>query len=212
MKAARIYVRVGTDDQDLARQARLEAEAQAAGFHVAGVYAEKGRGARADRRELLRLIEDLQPGDVVIAESIDRISRLRLSVAEALVDRIRAAGARLSVPGLVDLSDLVASPNDVAKIVLETVQELLLRILLQTARGDYEARRQRQQQGIEVAKQAGKYRGRAPNLARQKTIVALRTANHSIRETAQLAGCSRTWVKHIWAAHKAARATASGSK
>lgn len=32
--------------------------------------------ARADRPELLRMIADLQPGEVVIAEKVDRISRL----------------------------------------------------------------------------------------------------------------------------------------
>jgi hypothetical protein len=57
--AARNYIRVSTDDKDLARQTRLKEETQAAGFYVAGVYAEKASGARADRRELLRLIEDL---------------------------------------------------------------------------------------------------------------------------------------------------------
>jgi DNA invertase Pin-like site-specific DNA recombinase len=117
----------------------------------------------------------------VIAENIDRISRLRLSVAEALVDRMRAAGARVSIPGLVNLSELVAGSNGSAKIVLETVQELLLRLMLQMARDDYEIRRKRQQQSNELSKQPGKYRGREPNLARQKTIIALRTANHSIR-------------------------------
>ena len=33
---------------------------------VVGVYREKASGARADRPELLRMIEDLQPGEVVI--------------------------------------------------------------------------------------------------------------------------------------------------
>ncbi|PYD84192.1 resolvase, partial [Pseudomonas syringae pv. pisi] len=67
MKIARIYIRVSTDDQDLARQASLRASTEAAGFYVAAVYAEKASGARADRPELLRLIADLQPGEVVVA-------------------------------------------------------------------------------------------------------------------------------------------------
>ncbi|WP_425336088.1 recombinase family protein [Sinorhizobium numidicum] len=39
-------------------------------------YREKASGARADRPKLLRLIADLQPGEVVIGAKIDRISRL----------------------------------------------------------------------------------------------------------------------------------------
>src|SRR5699024_12130742 len=62
---------------------------------------EKASGARADRPELLRMIGDLQPGEVVIAEKIDRISRLPLPEAERLVASIQAKGARLAVPGVV---------------------------------------------------------------------------------------------------------------
>ncbi|KLB99870.1 resolvase, partial [Xanthomonas perforans] len=64
--------------------AAIVQEAKAAGFYVAGVYREKASGARADRPELLRMIEDLQSGEVVIAEKIDRISRLPLAEAERL--------------------------------------------------------------------------------------------------------------------------------
>ena len=147
MKVARIYLRVSTDGQDLTRQADIEATARAAGFYIAGVYREKASGARADRPELLRMIADLQPDDVVIAECIDRISRLPLAEAEKLVASIRATGARLSVPGIVDLTDLAAAAEGVAKVVLESVQDMLLKLALQMARDDYEIRRKRQQQG-----------------------------------------------------------------
>ena len=73
MEKARIYLRVSTDKQDLARQDSIIEDAKRAGFYVAGVYREKASGARADRPELLRLISDLQRGDVVVAEKIDRI-------------------------------------------------------------------------------------------------------------------------------------------
>ena len=76
VKGARVYLRVSTDEQDLARQEAIVAGARAAGYYVAAVYREKASGARADRPELLRMIDDLQPGEVVVAEKIDRISRL----------------------------------------------------------------------------------------------------------------------------------------
>ena len=126
MKIARIYLRVSTDEQDLTRQTEIELSTRTAGYYVAGVYREKASGARADRPELLRMIADLQPGEVVVAEKIDRISRLPLDEAEKLVASIRSKGAKLAVPGLVDLSDLAAETDGVARIVLESVQELLL--------------------------------------------------------------------------------------
>ena len=70
MKIARIYLRVSTDEQDLTRQAQIEDSTRSAGYYIAGVYREKASGARADRPELLRMIADLQPGEVVVAEKI----------------------------------------------------------------------------------------------------------------------------------------------
>jgi DNA invertase Pin-like site-specific DNA recombinase len=117
MKVARLYLRVSTIEQDLHRQESIAADTRAAGYYIAGVYREKASGARADRPELLRMIADLQAGEVVIAENIDRISRLPLPEAEKLVASIRSKGAHLSVPGLVDLSDLVAESDGVTRIV-----------------------------------------------------------------------------------------------
>lgn len=87
-----------------------------------------------------------------MAERIDRLSRLPLAEAEALVSSIRATGARLSIPGVVDLSELAAASDGIAKIVLESVQDLLLKLALQMARDDYDTRRERQLQGVELAK------------------------------------------------------------
>lgn len=203
MKIARIYLRVSTDEQDLARQADIEHNTRAAGYYIAGVYREKASGARADRPELLRMIADLQDGEIVVAEKIDRISRLPLPEAEQLVGSIRAKGAKLAVPGLVDLSDFAAGADGVAKIVLESVQELLLKLALQMARDDYETRRERQRQGVQIAKAAGKYSGRTSDTATHQRIVALRETGQTIKRTAELSGCSQSQVKRIWAIHLA---------
>jgi len=203
VKIARLYLRVSTDEQDLSRQADIEHSTRAAGYYVAGIYREKASGARADRPELLRMISDLQPGEVVVAEKIDRISRLPLAEAEKLVASIRAKGARLAVPGLVDLSDLADEADGVAKVVLMSVQELLLKLALQMARDDYETRRERQRQGVQLAKAAGKYTGRKADTATHQRIVALRCAGETIERTAELAGCSVSQVKRIWALHRA---------
>ena len=198
MKIARIYLRVSTEQQDLTRQAAIIDSTRASGCYVAGVYREKASGARADRPELLRMIADLQPGEIVVAEKIDRISRLPLEEAERLVATIREKGARLAVPGVVDLSELVAEAQGVARIVLESVQDMLLKLALQMARDDYEDRRERQRQGIAIAKQAGKYEGRKADTAMHDRIVALRKGGNSIANTAKLAGCSVSQVKRIW--------------
>lgn len=202
MKVTRIYMRVSTDEQDLERQEGIIDSTKAMGFYIAGVYREKASGARADRPELQRMIADLQSGEVVVAEKIDRISRLPLVEAEHLVASIRAKGAKLAVPGVVDLSELAAESKGVAKIVLESVQDMLLKLALQIAYDDYEDRRTRQRQGIELAREAGRYTGRKANTQVHDRIVALRDAGRSIADTATLAGCSTSQVKRIWSLHQ----------
>ena len=86
-----------------------------------------------------------------------------------------------------------------ARIVLESIQELLLKLALQMARDDYETRRERQRQGVQLAKAVGKYAGRIPDAATHQRIIALRGAGQSIKRTANLAGCSESQVKRIWA-------------
>ncbi|MFN3710600.1 MAG: recombinase family protein [Alishewanella aestuarii] len=198
MKVARVYQRVSTKEQDLTRQSSIVEEAKLAGFYVAGVYREKASGAKADRPELLRMIDDLQPGEVVISEKMDRISRLPLKDAEQLICAIKAKGAKLAVPGVVDLSDLVEDSTGVTRIVLEAIQDMLLKVALQTARDDYEDRRKRQQQGIAQAKKDNRFTGRRPDTKLHERIIALRLRGESIADTAHLTPCSKSTVKRVW--------------
>lgn len=201
---ARVYLRASTDEQDLTRQHAITERARADGYYIAGVYAEHASGTIADRPELKRLIQDIQPGDVIIAEKIDRISRLPLPEAEALIAQMTAKGARLCIPDVVDLADITVASDGMAKIVLEGVQAMLLRLALQMARDDYETRRERQKQGIALAKTKGKYQGRTPDLKLHAKIKLLRP-HHSIAKTAELAGCSEALVKRIMAKEKAVK-------
>ncbi len=205
MKVARIYMRVSADSQDLTRQGRLVDEARQAGYYIAGTYAEKASGVNATRPELRRLLDDLQAGDVVVAERMDRITRLPLPEAKKLIDAIRAKGARVAVPGVVDLSEIARGATGNAKIVFEAMQEMLLNIALQEARDDYETRRKRQFEGIARAKIEGRYTGRKPGLARHAQIAEYRKLGTSATATAKLVGCSLSLVKKVWREHKASQ-------
>ncbi|RYF03235.1 MAG: hypothetical protein EOO77_31380, partial [Oxalobacteraceae bacterium] len=65
-------------------------------------------------------------------------------------------------------------------------------------------------EGIEIAKRAGRYTGRKPDLAHHRRIVGLREAGMSIARTAELAGCSIAQVKRVTAVHRARMAVGSG--
>ncbi len=96
---------------------------------------------------------------------------------------------------------LAAEADGVAKIVLQSVQELLLKLALQMARDDYESRRERQKQGVQLAKVAGKYLGRSPDTVTHQRIISLRASGQTIQRTSQLTDCSPSQVKRIWAIH-----------
>jgi hypothetical protein len=59
-------------------RARRQVESFAAerGLVVAGVYVENASGASLSRPELFRLIRDSKPGDVLLLEQVDRLTRL----------------------------------------------------------------------------------------------------------------------------------------
>ena len=76
------YARVSTDDQDLSRQ---RASLKEAGCKR--VYEEKVSGARRDRPELARMLDNLRESDVVVITRLDRLARSTrhlLEIAELL--------------------------------------------------------------------------------------------------------------------------------
>lgn len=203
LRVARVYMRVSTKDQDLRRQEAIVSEARAAGYYIAGIYRDIESGVKYDRPELIRMVNDIQPGDVVIAEKMDRLSRGPLPEAEKFIQQLLDKGAKLSIPGVIDLSDIIAGiDNEIARIWLDASQKTLRKVALQLANDEWEDRRARQKQGISIAKLEGRYKGRAPNRKLHERVIALRLAQMSISETARVAECSQAQVKRIWAAHK----------
>src|ERR671914_178315 len=84
------YARVSTYGQTLDTQ--LE-QLRAAGCSSRNIYREKVTGARADQRELLRMLDRLTPGDVVTVTRIDRLARSTFDLF-AIVKRIVDAGGQ----------------------------------------------------------------------------------------------------------------------
>lgn len=197
-KIARIYCRVSTQEQNLRRQLDLQAWAEQRGFYVAKVYAEKASGRTANRPKLNEMIQDLQIGDTVIAENIDRLSRLPIKEAEQLIEQIKDKGAQLLLPNVLDVSSKHYDPNSMESIIANAMQELLLKILLKSASDDYELRRERQAAGIRRAKEAGKrVGGRRIDQKRINDVAACRNKGLSVSETAKIVGCSISTVKRI---------------
>lgn len=201
---ARIYQRVSTDSQDLTRQEKLKAEAEAKGYIVVATYSEKASGTLLARPELQRMVNDLNPGDTIIAEHLDRITRLPLVEAEALMAQIKGKGAKVSVPNLIDLPEATVDAG-VSGIVLAAMQEMLLKIALYQCREDWETRKRRQAEGIARVKAEDqskplherKNKGRKPDTIANQKIVDLRRLGYTIAKIADTLNVSASQVKLI---------------
>lgn len=209
MLNARIYMRVSTDTQDLTRQNKLIEDTIAKGFYVASVYREKISGATEwqQRPELTRLINDLQSGDIVIAESIDRLTRLEPKKAIELVEAIQNKGAKIQVPEIFDFSTISTSIrsdtknfdiNFLTSDLFNALQNMFLKIAVAIAHDDYTKRRERQRQGIALAKEKGKYKGRQADKKLHDAIIKQREAGWSITKTAHLLKTSVSTVNRVW--------------
>ena len=101
----RAYLRASTDEQDANRgRDTLQAFVSERGMEIAAAYVENESGASLKRPELFRLLADCKPGDVLLVEQVDRLSRL--SAAAQGSDRIQTGPRRCSRPSyLMDNGD-----------------------------------------------------------------------------------------------------------
>src|SRR5690606_30313670 len=92
----RAYLRASTKEQDASRaKVDLEAFAKERGLTIAAAYIENESGASLARPELFRLLSDCQPGDVLLVEQVDRLSRLNARDWEKLKAEIAAKRVRV---------------------------------------------------------------------------------------------------------------------
>jgi DNA invertase Pin-like site-specific DNA recombinase len=196
----RAYLRASTAEQDAGRaRAALDQFAIDHGQHIASEYLENISGATVDRPELLRLIKDARKGDVLLVESIDRLSRLPEDDWKTLKAAIDSKGLRIVA---LDLPTSHQGMQDTAgdeftSRMLGAINSMLVEMMAAIARKDYEQRRERQAQGIDKAKAAGKYQGRPVDEDLHKRVKELIAAGMGIRATARHAQCSTTTVLRI---------------
>lgn len=199
----RAYLRASTDEQDASRaRSQLELFAAEKGHTVASWYTENASGTAEHRSELRRLLNDCQAGDVMLIESVDRLTRLPERQWSTLRDEIRLNDIRvvsLDLPTSHQALQPVAPDKgqDVTQWMLRAINEMMLDMMAAIARKDYELRRERQRQGIEKAKAEGRYQGRPRDKKKRKRIADLLTAGWSSRKIADTVNCSTSTVQSV---------------
>ena len=145
------YIRVSSFEQNPERQ--LE------GIKLNKRFIDKVSGGALDRPQLQEMLDYVREGDNVIVHSMDRLAR-----------------------NMVDLRKLVSDLNDrniKVKFVKEGLEftgddsptsNLILSIIGSIAEFERSLIRERQREGIELAKKKGKYKGRKPALTEEQIL------------------------------------------
>jgi DNA invertase Pin-like site-specific DNA recombinase len=203
----RAYLRASTDEQD-ARRARAQVETFAAdrGMQIASWYVDNESGAKLARPELFRLLADAHPGDVLLIEQVDRLSRLGAADWDRLKAELATRKVRVVALDLpTSWTMATGKVDDFTARMFEAINGMLLDMLAAVARKDYEDRRRRQMQGQAKAKADGKYVGRPENTKRNGKIAAMLRSKTSYSAIQEATGCSRATIAKI---AKRAQATA----
>lgn len=195
------YLRASTLEQDASRaKQRFHDFVSTRGYRIAAWYEENASGASLQRPALMRLLDDAAPGDAILVEQIDRLSRMDDAGWSTLKYFIHEKNLRvisLDLPtSQIALSTQAA--DDFTSSMLSAINNMMLDMLAAIAHKDYQDRRRRQNEGIAKAKQLGRYQGRKPNLALHDKIIKLHVDNKlSIKETADLTGVSTRTVIRV---------------
>lgn len=174
------YCRVSTTDQNMSAQLEM--------LHQAGcdeIFKEKLSGSNADRPELKKLLAYIRQGDTVIVTKLDRLAR--------------------STKDLLGIAEIIKNKGadfEVLNIHLDTKSptgQLMLTMLAAIAEFERGIMLERQREGIDSAKKAGKYKGRKPiDAAKLKQVQALVNNGLSVSQAVSEVGIGRrTYYKAL---------------
>jgi DNA invertase Pin-like site-specific DNA recombinase len=197
-----LYLRASTKDQD-ANRARVALESFAAekGLHITGVYAENISGTKLNRPELMRLLDTAEKGEVLLVESVDRLSRLSTADWDTLKATIKAKGLRLVVADL-PTSHMMVEDKGITGQIMEVINSMLLDLMATMARLDQEKRVQRIREGLEnkrAAEPEWKPVGKGKNADKWKEVQSLMQEHPTMSadKIAKLADCGVATVYRI---------------
>jgi DNA invertase Pin-like site-specific DNA recombinase len=151
----------------------LDAFAKEQGLRIAARYIENESGAKLHRPELFRLLTDCEPGDVLLVEQVDRLSRLSSPDWIKLRGEIDAKQVRIVALNLPTSWGLAVPPDDFTTRLFAAVNNMMLDVLAAVARKDYDDRRRRQADGTARAKAVGLCKGRPENKVRNSAIATM---------------------------------------
>lgn len=156
------YARVSSKEQNLARQMQALKDAG-----CEKIYSDKKSGKDFEREQYQKMISELTENDVLIIMSIDRLGRNYDEIIEQwrnITKNIKAKVKVLDMP----LLDTTTAREDLTDTF---IADIVLQLLSYVANLERNHIRERQAQGIAIAKVQGKYKGRSPKKIDEKTYL-----------------------------------------
>lgn len=194
----RAYLRASTEEQDALRaRSQLKQFAEERGLTIAAWYVENESGASLKRPELFRLMSDCSPGDVLLVEQVDRLSRLNGDDWHRLKRRIADQGVRIVALDLPTSWMMMEHRDELTARMMDALNGMMLDMLAAIARKDYSDRRRRQAEGIAKAKVEGRYRGRPADLQRHAVIQEMINRGMTWSQVTNATGASRSTIARV---------------
>lgn len=194
----RAYLRASTKEQDALRaRQQLEQFAEERGLTIAAWYIENESGASLARPELFRLLGDCLPGDVLLVEQVDRLSRLNTGDWQRLKRTIADQGVRVVALDLPTSWMMMEHGDELTARMMDALNSMMLDMLAAIARKDYSDRRRRQAEGIAKAKSEGRYRGRPADTERHDLILDMIKRGMTWSQVVKATGASRSTISRV---------------
>ncbi|MGL4002111.1 recombinase family protein [Pantoea eucalypti] len=172
------YARVSTKEQNTARQE------DALNPVCDELLIDKVSGKNADRPQLQVLLQRVRAGDEVHVKSVDRLARNTRDLLEIL-DGLLAKG--VTVHFIDNRMEFTDNPTSRFMItMLGAVGELERSFI-----------RQRQSEGIAIAKEAGAFKGKPKDTELRERVRELLQRGYKPDDVAKVAGCGRATVFRI---------------
>lgn len=150
------YLRVSSKDQNLDRQQQAITDWQEQNNiskDDVKLFAEKVSGKDTNRPQLQELLGFIRERDTVVIQSLDRLGRNSADIKN-LLQEIRNRGASIEI---LDLPSFAGVSDQALKDLLTN---LVIEVFSYVAESERTKIKERQRQGIEIAKQKGAFKGR----------------------------------------------------
>ena len=176
------YCRVSKSEMNLDRQIDALIDV---GIDIRNIYREKVTGTTKERPQLIKMLEELQPGDTVVVSELSRLSRSTKDLFE-IVEQIHEAGAQI---------------KSLKENWLDTTTpqgKLLFTIFAGLSQFERDLLSERTKDGLKAAKARGRSGGR-PRIRTDKTLTiqALYSKGITIAEIVRQTGLSRSTVYRV---------------